>query len=234
MPGESDDFVREYAVFVRGIAKQTKLQLALDCESEDLVAFGFEGLLQAKERFDAARNVPFKSFAYYRVRGAILDGVRSMAYLPRRAHARMKAAIAVDLETESLGEANAAAASGASGSAAAGPQAIENKLRAIDGVLGRIAAAYTTAQCADDVAAAAGLEGQRTPEDLVLATERRTLTKQALALLPEQERFLLEGHYIHGRPFDELARELGLSKSWASRLHTRALDRLRQALVAVA
>jgi RNA polymerase sigma factor for flagellar operon FliA len=231
MPGENDDFVREYAAFVRGVAKQTKLQLGLDCDSEDLVAFGYEGLLQARERFDASRNVPFKAFAYYRVRGAILDGVRSMAYLPRRAHARMKAALALDAESELHGDADAAAKAG--GGAAVQPT-LEGKLRAIDGVLGRVAAAYTTAQCAEGVAADEGTAMPPTPEDAALFRERRELTKRALATLPEQERFLIEGHYVNGRPFDELARELGLSKSWASRLHTRALDRLRQALAHIA
>jgi RNA polymerase sigma factor for flagellar operon FliA len=101
-------------------------------------------------------------------------------------------------------------------------------------VLGRVAAAYTTAQCAEGVAGDEGTGTPPTPEDAALFRERRELTKRALATLPEQERFLIEGHYVNGRPFDELARELGLSKSWASRLHTRALDRLREALAHLA
>jgi RNA polymerase sigma factor for flagellar operon FliA len=223
-----DDFVREYAVFVRGVANQTKLQLGLDCDSEDLVAFGYEGLLQARERYDGSRNVPFKAFAYYRVRGAILDGVRSMAYLPRRAHARMKAAIALDAESESSIDGQAAAKlKGAT-------PTLETKLRAIDGVLGRVAAAYTTAVSSEDVGGVEGTPVSASPEDAILATERRALTRKALESLPEQERILVEGHYVHGRPFDEIARELGLSKSWASRLHTRALDRLREALAGMA
>ena len=48
--------------------------------------------------------------------------------------------------------------------------------------------------------------------------------------MSEQERHLLRGHYIDGRNFDELAAELGLSKSWASRIHSRALGRLREVL----
>ncbi len=224
MPGDNENFVREYTAFVRGVAIQTKNQLGIDCDSDDLIAFGFEGLLQARERFDAARNVPFKAFAYYRVRGSIIDGVRRMAYMPQRAHARMKAAVAIDLESEALGEANAAS------SAQGAVPTLEGKLRAIDGVLGRVAAAYTTAQCAADVADASGIARPKTPEDEAISNQRSALTKQALAKLPDKERILLEGHYIHDRPFDEIARELGLSKSWASRLHTRALDLLRKEL----
>jgi RNA polymerase sigma factor for flagellar operon FliA len=54
--------------------------------------------------------------------------------------------------------------------------------------------------------------------------------QRALEGLPDQERFLIRGHYLEGRNFDELAAELGLSKSWASRLHTRALGRMRELL----
>ena len=211
---DQDEFIREYDAFVRGIVRHTRAQLGVDSSVEDLVAFAYQGLLEARQRFDPARGVQFKSFAYYRVRGAVVDGVRRMAYLPRRAYARLKAAEAVDLEGEPLAE--GAAAGGA-------PPDGESALRALDGVLGRVAAAYATAASAEDS------EGD-SPELSLLARERRSAVQRALATLPEQERFLVQGHYIDGRNFDELAAELGLSKSWASRLHTRALGRLRDAL----
>lgn len=211
-----DDFIREYEPFVRGVVERTRAQLLLECDVDDLMAFGFEGLLNARQRFDASRGVQFKSFAYYRVRGAIVDGVRSMAYLPRRAYARLKAAEAADMVAEPLGEANAQRQEQADG---------ETALRAIDGALGRIAAAYCCASAAEDEDAPGD-----DPEREVIARERRDLTREAIDALPEQERFLIHGHYIEGRRFDELAAELGLSKSWASRLHTRALGRMRDKL----
>ena len=211
-PLQDDEFIRQYEPFVRGIVKHTRAQLGLECDVEDLVAFAFEGLLDARRRFDASRGVQFKSFAYYRVRGALVDGVRRMAYLPRRAYARLKAAEAADLDGEPAAEAQHGAAA---------PDA-EHALRALDGALGRIAAAYTVAASAE--------QGEDDPEHALLARERRDRVQRALATLPEQEQFLIRGHYIDGRNFDELAAELGLSKSWASRLHTRALGRMRDAL----
>jgi RNA polymerase sigma factor for flagellar operon FliA len=210
-PLQDDEFIRQYEPFVRGIVKHTRAQLGLECDMEDLVAFAFEGLLEARQRFDASRGVQFKSFAYYRVRGALLDGVRRMAYLPRRAYARLKAAEAVDLDGEPAAETQAGATAGDA----------EQALRALDGALGRIAAAYSVAASAD-----AGAD----PEHSLLAREQRERVQRALAVLPEQELFLIRGHYVDGRNFDELAAELGLSKSWASRLHTRALGRMRDAL----
>jgi RNA polymerase sigma factor FliA len=219
---QDNEFIRQYDAFVRGIVKHLRAQLGIEGDAEDLIAFGFEGLLDARMRFDPARGVQFKSFAYYRVRGAVLDGVRRMAYLPRRAYARLKAAEALDLEGEPATEARAQ--SGAAG-ATGGVADIEGGLRGIDGILGRVAAAYCTAASAHEEDSEPS-----NPEHNFLVRERRGRVQRALDLLPEQERHLIRGHYIEGRNFDEIAKELGLSKSWASRLHTRALGRLRETL----
>ena len=86
MASADDDFVREHEGFVRSIALRVRAEMDLTCELDDLVSAGFHGLLEAKSRFDATRGVQFSTFAYYRVRGACIDSVRKMAYLPRRAH----------------------------------------------------------------------------------------------------------------------------------------------------
>ena len=61
-------------------------------------------MVEARQRFDPTRGVKFNTFAYYRVRGAIIDGVRAMTYMPRRAHAKLRAAEAADQLGESLSE----------------------------------------------------------------------------------------------------------------------------------
>jgi RNA polymerase sigma factor for flagellar operon FliA len=214
---EDEQFVREYEGFVRGVALQTRSQLGLDTPVEDLIAFGFQGLLEARQRYDASKGVAFKSFAYYRVRGALLDGVRAMARLPRRAYARLRAAEAVDQLAENTGDGLASSAR---------TPAIEGNLRAIDAILGRVAAAYTVAVSAEDAA-----EGAGSPEEALLREERVTRVRAALHKLPERERRLVEGHYFEGKQFDTVSAELGISKSWGSRVHAHALELLRQALI---
>lgn len=212
-----NEFVAQYDRFVRGLAAQLVAQLGLDCDVEDVVAFGFVGLLHARERYDASKGVAFKSFAYYRVRGAMVDGVRSMAYLPRRAYARLRATEALDEQTEAVQPA---------GASASDHRGVDASLRAIDGILGRVAAAYCVASCVE------GEDGDpdATPEQALERKQRRQRVLDAIQTLPERERFLAHGHYIKGRRLDELATELGLSKSWGSRLHSRALDMLREQL----
>ncbi|HEY2734361.1 MAG TPA: sigma-70 family RNA polymerase sigma factor [Polyangiales bacterium] len=213
---EDEQFVREYEGFVRGVALQTRAQLGLDTPIEDLVAFAFQGLLEARQRFDSSKGVAFKSFAYFRVRGAVLDGVRSMARLPRRAYARLKAAEALDQATETSAEGQAAAPQ---------PLATDAKLRAIDSILGRVAAAYTVAVTVEDAEQGAG-----SPEEALLHEERIARMRKAMETLPDRERRMVEGHYFQGKQFDAISAELGISKSWGSRLHAHALDLLREAL----
>ena len=213
---EDDQFVKEYEGFVRAIALQTRAQLGLDSAIEDLVAFGFQGLLEARQRFDSSKGVAFKSFAYYRVRGAILDGVRAMARLPRRAYARLKAAEALDQASEQGGQQQGAAPRAPS---------VEGTLRSIDSILGRVAAAYTVAVTVEDAEQGAG-----SPEEALLHEERLARMRIAVAKLPDRERHMIEGHYFHGKRFDALSAELGISKSWGSRVYAHALGLLREAL----
>jgi RNA polymerase sigma factor for flagellar operon FliA len=147
-----------------------------------------------------------------------LDGVRAMAYLPRRAHARMRALEALDSEGEGL--------SGATAAAAGRTPSAEGALRAIDGVLGRVAAAYCVAQAAEDD----DVVNSSSPEQALIARERAVAVRAALEGLSEQERHLVEGHDMQGRQLEELGKDLGISKSWASRMHSRALDKLRRRL----
>jgi DNA-directed RNA polymerase specialized sigma subunit len=132
-PRRTDEqFVCQHAGFVRRIALQSRIQLGLDTPEEDLVALGVQGLLGARQRFDADERTRFESFAYYRVRGAILDGVQKEP-LPRPVQARLRAALALDQVSEATADHCAAALPGV---------AAEAKLRAIEAILARGAAAY--------------------------------------------------------------------------------------------
>ena len=67
-------------------------------------------------------------------------------------------------------------------------------------------------------------------DERLMRAELRAVVERAVAELPPQERALVQGHYFEGRRFDEVSAELGLSKSWGSRLHSRAVARLTERL----
>jgi RNA polymerase sigma factor for flagellar operon FliA len=143
-----------------------------------------------------------------------------MAYLPRRIHQKVREAESIDLVTEPIGEARAAA-----------PEVVSDvgaTLQAMDDALSRVTAGFLMS------AVGQGEEDQpETPEAELLSAETRARVERALSGLPEREQALVRGFYFDGRQFDEVAKELGISKSWASRLHAKALDLLRDVLVEV-
>ena len=216
------EFVEEYRPLVVSIAHKVRAQFELDIDLDDLQAYGFTGLIEAKGRFDPERGVKFNTFAYYRIRGAMLDGVRKAGYLPARAYARLKAAQAALEIGESVAETYAANPKRSSGQAPDRAQTLNQ----VHDTLTKLTASFTIA--------AVGQSGEdtdsRRAETQLLERERRDELKQAMTQLPEREYALIHGFYFEGRRFDEVAAELGISKSWASRLHSKALKSLRKAL----
>jgi RNA polymerase sigma factor FliA len=207
------------------IARQTSRAMGSVVEIEDLRSFGREGLLDAARRFDSERGVPFRAYANFRVRGAVIDGVRSMAQLPRRAYERlngMSAALKV-----SEGAADDTFALPENPNRTQADQALGDHLAAM-------AAAITVGLIAP---AAVGEEGELvqvstadSPEDAVSRAQLLAAVQSAISELPAEEEQLVRRHYLEGERFDHVAHSLGLSKSWASRLHTRAMQRLARRL----
>ncbi len=217
MDAAEREFVKEHEAFVRKLASRVLAQFELTTDLEDLVAYGYRGLLEARARFDPSRGVPFASFAHYRVRGAILDGVRQMAYLPRRAHEQRKAAEALDRAAEEVAMQRAADPAARADAAAA--------LAAMDEILGKTCAAYVIS-----VVGQSKSDSPPLPDEEVIALEAREQVSAVLDVLDPRERALISGHYFEDRTLEEIGAEMGISKSWASRLHSRALGRLREAL----
>jgi len=213
-----EEFVKEHEGLVRALAVRVRGQLDLKTEVEDLVAYGMQGLLEAGARFDPERGVQFKHFAYYRIRGAIMDGVRKMAYLPRRAHLVRKAAEAVDRAAEEVSLSRAANP--------ADRASVAKTLEDIDDILGRTSAAFVIAA----VGQSEDNQAPDSPEERVVRKEVMVRVRSALDVLDPKERALIEGHYLDDRTLEEVGLELGMSKSWASRLASRALDKMRRVL----
>jgi RNA polymerase sigma factor for flagellar operon FliA len=213
----ANQLVEQHQGMVRTLARQLRSQLSLKCEVDELVGFGMVGLVEASRRYDAERGILFSTFAYYRVRGAMVDGIRKMAHLPRRVHAQLQSLEAVDAITEGVAEERAQPdTERADARTAAETLAL---------TLERITAAY--AMCSASAAATEESEG---PEDKAIRQSSQHRIREAVQSLDPRERMLVEAFYFHGKTLEEAGKALGISKSWASRLHDKALDHLRQAL----
>ena len=208
------------------IARQVRRTLGHGVELDDLVSYGREGLLEAARRYDASRGVPFRSYANFRVRGAVVDGVRANARLPRRLHEKLRAFDAASRVSEGaledvLGTRDAPAAP------AEAERALETHLAAMATA---IAVGLVSESATGEEGEPTSLDMRSSPEEALGNARLLASVREAIDTLPPEEAELVRRHYLNGERFDHVAADLGLSKSWASRLHTRALGRLAKRL----
>lgn len=204
------------------LARQVRRQLGPHVLFDDLASQGREALLGAARSFDAERGVPFRKWATLRVRGAMIDAARSNGNLPRRVYRKVRAIQAADRVHEALGEEQAAAPPGS-------PAEADARLTDQLGTAA-MAMALGFLSMRSGEALERARDEKENPEEAVAQAELLHRIREAIAERPEAERRLVERHYFEDVNFDETARELGLSKSWASRLHARAIEGIAKSL----
>lgn len=214
--------LREGLDLVDMLARQLRRQCGPYVQVDDLASQGREALLAAARSFDPDRGVPFRRWANLRVRGAMVDAIRSHGNLPRRVYRQVRALQAADRVHDAASEEQAATPVTNADDAAA----------KIADQLGSAAMAMAVGFLA--MRSGDALERARdtseSPEEAVAREELMARIRAAIAERPDAERRLLERHYFEDIAFEETARELGLSKSWASRLHSRAIEGVAKAL----
>ncbi|HEV8549875.1 MAG TPA: sigma-70 family RNA polymerase sigma factor [Polyangiaceae bacterium] len=211
---------------VDAIARRIAREVGPSAELADLVSYGREGLLDAARKFDPNRGVPFRGYASFRVRGAIIDGVRQSARLPRRAHERLNGLAAANRVSEGASE-DTFAPRPPGATAADAERALGEHLAAMATA---VAVGLLTTTAYNDEGERVSVAADATPEEAFGRAEMLEVVRQAITELPAEEQTLVRRHYLEGERFDHVAAELGLSKSWASRLHTRAIKRLTEKL----
>jgi RNA polymerase sigma factor FliA len=212
----------QYMPYVRSIAGKVKKTVAKEIEFEDLVEYGMIGLLEAADRFDPEHGANFMTFAYYRIRGAIYDGLRGMGWMSRSEYAKARFE---ERANEYLAEVAQAEATGAEIPENPFEMAVQDLASAVQG----LAAVYLTSL---DGTEGLQLEDEKAVgADEALGLEQaRGLVKETIQKLNEQERTLLEMYYYKEMSLQQVGEHLGLSKSWTSRLHARVIEKLHRLL----
>lgn len=221
--GLTDDkntLLEKYGPYVRSVAASVRKQFNAQLEMEELVAYGQIGLLEAAERFDPMVGTNFLTFAHYRIKGAIFDGLRKMGVLRGG-----------DARTAAMSERAAAylgnLADREQGTGGRGGSIDDDVMDISNAVTGLALVFATSLEGADSFSFA----DESLPVDQRLELEQmRRRVRAAIEHLPEKERKLLQGYYFQGKTLEEAGAEIGQSKSWASRLHARAIDRLKELL----
>lgn len=231
-PALREELITTYASLVRFVVGRLGIPPSCMLDADDLLSCGTIGLINAIDRFDPARGSRFESFATTRIRGAVIDHLRALNWLPRTAMARirqMEYAIAnleqrlgrPPREEEIAEEANISTSRYRQMLQEAGTIVLS-----LDAPLGPLAQEEGLTSLADL------LEDERSPEpdEQVEAQELMALLHVALNELPERERMLLALYYREELTMKEISKIMNVSESRVCQLHIQAILRLRNAL----
>lgn len=209
---------------VRSLATKIWRSLPVKSDLDDLVGYGELGLAEAARDFDPEQGVQFTTFAFYRVRGAIYDGVSQMSWTSRARYHRLRYERMANelLQTESR-------------NTGTGDTQLERDGSWVANVTEKLAMIYLGAGRSDDEGGGirdSTLADPDAPPASVIAAQREVSGRLHVLVeqLPHQERQLIAAVYFEGATLKDAGARLGLSKSWASRLHAKALERLAQSL----
>jgi RNA polymerase sigma factor for flagellar operon FliA len=224
-----NELIEKHLSLVQAIARKLKKTISAAIDYEDLVGYGSKGLVEAAARFDPAHGVAFTTFAYYRIRGAMFDGLRTMGWYSRADYARYRA----EERSNELLQSQVDREAAARGAAAAGVEPrgdVAATLASVAEALSGIATVHITSL---EAAATVADDSLPAPDTTIDTGRLGARVRGAITHLPERERQLMELYYFAGKNLEEAGAAMGLSKSWACRLHARAINLLRDALADV-
>lgn len=235
MNEQLSQLVREGLPLLHFIARGIARRVGEDVPLDDLIAYGHPALLEVARTFEPGR-CKFSTYTALKVKWAILDGLR------RETRAR-PAWLAARIAAATLAERfiDDASATEMEAGIPVTEEACKARLRALlDGQAAALAVGLTrgSSSAREDSTREDTLDripdSVDTPEESASRSElRRDIRSAVSALVDPRERALVERHYFGGEPFDEIAKDLGVSKSWASRLHAGAMAKLAEALRAM-
>src|SRR5215207_1895304 len=228
-----DQLILHYSPLVKYVAGRVAVGLPQRVEPADLVSYGIFGLIDAIDRFELNRGTSFESYAIARIKGAIIDELRSLDWVPRsvRAKARSLERAYQDLEARLKRVPSDAELAAEVGLEEEQLQSVLAQvsfvgLAALDETLG-ISERSGGATLGDTLADRA--DG---PVAVMETAETRRILAACIASLPERERVVLTLYYYEGLTLAEIGSVLGVTESRVSQVHTKAVIHLRARLAA--
>jgi RNA polymerase sigma factor for flagellar operon FliA len=239
--GDGDAAARErlvvaYSPMVKFVAGRLGAGLPSHVEDADLISYGLMGLIGAIERFDPERGIKFETFAMTRIRGAIIDELRSLDWVPRsvRSRAREIEAAQAALEHElqrAPSEAELATKLGVEEDELQGSllEIANSSVYALDEL-------WTISDSSGDQVSLLDTisdPGAEDPQESLASSEVKDRLTEAIGSLPEREQLVIALYYYESLTLREIGEVLGVTESRISQLHTKAVMRLKSALQGV-
>jgi len=220
--------IEAYAPLARYVVDRLNLKPGPALEYDDLLGQAVVGLIDAAERFDPSRGIKFETYAYHRIRGAVMDMLRELDWLPRSVRQRESELTAAYQELEErLGRAPT-------------DEELARKLAVTVDELDALAheVALQAMQSLDETVTLqdweAGTIGEMvadvstaSPEEALERRAERDLVARGIEALPQAERTVISLYYYEGLTLKEIGKVLGVTESRACQIHGKAVVRLR-------
>ncbi|TWT82323.1 RNA polymerase sigma factor FliA [Planctomycetes bacterium CA13] len=206
---------------VRSIALSVFHSLPVPIDLDDLIAYGQLGLVEAAQKFDRTAGTRFTTYAYYRIRGQIYDGVSKMTWTSRARLRRMRFQQMADdvLEREQC--------------EASDQPTLKEDVAWLGRVTERLAVVYLASgrdEESNDASLRNAVSSEQSPSAALASLEMQQRLQKVVAQLPPDAARLIRSIYFDGYTLTEAAQRAGISKSWASRLHAKSLDQLAKGI----
>ena len=218
----------EYAPLVKVVAGRLSMYLGYNVEYDDLVSYGIFGLIDAIDKFDMDKEVKFETYASLRIRGAILDQIRKMDWIPRTVRQKQKkieeAVKRVEMQT--------------------GKTALDEEVAKELGLSNEELLEWQSQLKITNVVSLNEFIEQGTepvmdsrnnshfiqPEERVQETELKEKLQEAMGQLTEKEEKVILLYYYEDLTLKEISKVLEVSESRISQLHTRALSKMQKTM----
>ena len=226
-----DRLILHYSPLVKYVAGRVAVGLPQNVEQSDLVSYGIFGLIDAIEKFDPARGFKFETYAISRIKGAILDELRSIDWVPRSVRAKGRAVERAfsKLEAQLRRSPTEGELADELDMTDAQLQTVLGQLSltgvaALDEMLGDRGDSTTLGDTIPDL--------QEGPGALLERSELRSQLAEAIERMPEREKIVLTLYYFENLTLAQIGEVLGVTESRVSQIHTKAVLQLRSRMQA--
>ncbi len=223
-----DEIIVQYIYLVRYVVNRVKVSLPASISIEDIAGYGVEGLMNALERYSPNHNTRFETYALIRIRGAILDKIRSQDFLPRSVRKKIKdIKQASEILKQELGRTPTSAEIAVR---------LDMDVEKVNQIISEdvtITSIYDKKGSSED-----GIEiidtiedaNRQTPHELMEEKNVKTDLQRALMRLPERERILMVLYYQENMTMKEIGSTMGMSESRVCQLHAQGIMKLKNIL----
>lgn len=224
----NDEMLLKYLPLVKKAARNVKVKSS-EYDQDDLISMGFIGLMDAIDKFDASKKVPFENYAYIRIKGSIIDEVRKNSSIPRSRlqklndYYKAKEQLEQELQREPS-EMEVCQLLGID----------DKQLKAIHETVHMLANISLDEVLFDDEANSTSriefIEDEETPsvEDQLINQETEKWLYEAISLLPEREQTILQLIYKEELPLKDIAYIFDISIPRVSQIHGKSLIKIRE------